>query len=116
MPNGRLNCQELHRPQGEHSKCVSSTVLQLRRRWLRLPCCHYRQALTPFAAKNAETMYVVTCAWKSKRKAALTDASKDKSSGKKDVTSAVMKGVKSRDLNCEYRVFSSRLVDSHSLV
>jgi hypothetical protein len=34
------------------------------------------------------------------------DASKDKSSEKKDVTSAVMKGVESRELNCEYRVFS----------
>jgi hypothetical protein len=59
-------------------------------------------------------MCVVRCASKSKHKAALTDASKDKSSEKNkdkiseknDVTSAVMKGVESRELNCEYRVFS----------
>jgi hypothetical protein len=80
--------------------------LRLLRRWLRLPCCHYWQALTSFVAKNAEKMCVVRCASKSKHKAALTDASKDKSSEKKDVTSAVMKGVESRELNCEYRVFS----------
>jgi hypothetical protein len=46
------------------------------------------------------------CASKSKHKAALTGGSKDKSSEKKDVTSAVMKGVERRELNCEYRVFS----------
>jgi len=51
-------------------------------------------------------MCVVRCASKSKHKAALTDASKDKSSEKKDVTSAVTTGVESRELNCEYRVFS----------
>jgi hypothetical protein len=51
-------------------------------------------------------MCVVRCASKSKHKAALTDASKDKSSEKKDEMSAVMKGVRSQELNCEYRVFS----------
>jgi hypothetical protein len=51
-------------------------------------------------------MCVVRCASKSKHKAALTDARKGKSSVKNDVTSAVMKGVESRELNCEYRVFS----------
>jgi hypothetical protein len=51
-------------------------------------------------------MCVVKCASKSKHRAALTDASKEKSSEKIDVTSAVMKGVESRELNCEYRVFS----------
>jgi hypothetical protein len=51
-------------------------------------------------------MCVVRCASKSKHKAALTGTSKDKSSEKKDVTSGVMKGVESQELNCVYRVFS----------
>jgi hypothetical protein len=48
----------------------------------------------------------VRCASKSKHKAALTGASKDKISETKDVTSAVMKGLERGELNCVYRVFS----------